>query len=37
MMFVCYSLVLSALWVAFQSPELFLLIVLGITASFVLR
>ena len=37
MMFVCYSLVLSALWAGYQSPELFLLIVLGVTAAFVLR
>jgi hypothetical protein len=37
MMFVCYSLVLSAFWLAYQSPELCTLVVLGITASIVLR
>ena len=37
MMFVCYSLVLSALWVGYQYPELFLLVALGLTAAFALR
>ncbi len=37
MMFVCYSLVLSILWTAYHSPDLCLLVVMMLSARFVLR
>lgn len=37
MMFVCYSLVLSILWMAYHAPDLCLLLVLALAARFVFR